>query len=256
MGYDGVQTISLPIEYPRRVGETKSVDKWVKSALNLLFPQFCINCKTLGFSLCPDCTKKLRGELIDFPLCFICENLCINGETHKACSPKSNMSRFFAPYLYKGVAKKILQSKSKNPLLIKYLLGNADQSDYMEFLMKTDLIIPIPPSPKYLNPRLIEPTDIIAEHISNTLHKPIYKALYKSPMAKQQKKLDLSKRMFPKIQIRKDAFKLMKNKRLLLVDDVCTSGSTLNISAGILRSYGAAEVNGYALARDLRYNRA
>ncbi len=256
MGYYTPETIGFADEYPRRTDENGRVDKLLKSALNLFFPQFCINCKRLGFSICPDCIKKLPDEQIDFPLCFTCENLCINGETHKVCKPKSYISKFFALYIYKGITKKILQAKSKNPLLIKPLLENTQSIEITKAIFKTDLIIPIPPSPKYLNPRLIEPTDIITKYISTAIQAPIYKALYKSPLAKQQKKLNLSKRMFPNIQIKREAIPLIRNKKILLVDDVCTSGSTLNISAKILKSYGALEVNAYTLARDLRYNRA
>jgi predicted amidophosphoribosyltransferase len=61
--------------------------------------------------------------------------------------------------------------------------------------------------------------------------------------------------MNPNIRIKREALQLIRNKRILLVDDVCTTGSTINTSAKLLKQFGSIDITAYALARDLRYNR-
>ncbi len=248
MGHVNGKTIGLNAAKALTGSKFRSVDNPRKSFLNLLFPKVCIGCKRFGYEICPSCAQHLTECENDFPLCIVCENLCSSGETHKFCRRYSHISNFTYTYSYQGIAKRILRQKSSRPEQIKVLLRPVTMHS------KPDLIIPIPPSPKHLKPRIAEPVDVIAEYISVVLNIPIYKALYKAPFSKQQKRLSASARQKPSIYLKKESIPIIRNKHILLIDDVCTTGATLNTSAKLLKNFHANKVTAYALARDLRYN--
>lgn len=226
----------------------------LKSILKLIHPQFCINCGSPPSPICKNCLAKSHQEEIDFPLCINCENLCTNGKPHLICASNTPINKFLASYRYSGIVKKALQKKNKNPALLKDLLSQTKTIDLIKSFGNIDLIVPVPPSPRYTDPRIIQPTDLISNEISKILDLPICKALRKSPLSKQQKRQSLTQRTSPKVTINPKQALTARARRILLVDDVCTTGATLNTSAKTLIKAGAIEVAAYALCRDLRYN--
>lgn len=227
-----------------------------------IFIKVCPGCKKIGEDICKTCTKNLYDSRIDFPICIRCENLSINGKTHLACKKNTFIDQFFCPYPYQGITKKIIRLKGRNKKALNSSLKSQPNKELTREISEfnPNLIIPIPSTPKKFKPRLVEPAFIIAGYIQAGLESfqappQISYALYKSPLSKQQKDLNVHQRQNPKIKLKAGQQNLLNRKRILLVDDVCTTGSTLNIAAKLLKTLGATEVAAYTLARDMRYNR-
>lgn len=253
MGLFDMETIRYKYANARSHNQTHYVDNLLKSILDLLYPRFCQACGALGHDLCPTCLTKADTRAIDFPLCFVCENLCLNGKTHEICKRNCPISQYVFTYAYHGIPKRVIQLKRKSPHILKILLTRPSNLRALIRLYPVDLIIPIPPSPSHFSPRISEPVDIISKYICQYIKTPVYKALYKNPTATQQKLLGVTQRQNPSIRIKREAIYRIRNKKVLLVDDLCTSGSTLNFSANLLRQFGAKDVTAYTLARDLKY---
>lgn len=92
---------------------------------------------------------------------------------------------------------------------------------------------------------------ILSDYIGDCLGVPSYRTLIRTRNTAQQASLGLSKRQ----SNTSGAFRIfskrrIENKRLLLVDDVFTTGSTLTAGVNVLLKAGAAEVSVITVARD------
>jgi len=115
-----------------------------------------------------------------------------------------------------------------------------------------DVIIPMPYHWRKLLMRGHNPSAILARQISAALLTPILHPLKRSKATQSQQSLNKEQR---KQNVRK-AFTLnpnvqasIKGKRILLVDDVLTTGATANEAAKVLKRFGAKSVIVACIAR-------
>ncbi len=115
----------------------------------------------------------------------------------------------------------------------------------------TDVIVPVPLHPSRLRERGFNQAEIIGQAIALTRNvKMETKAIQRVTPTSPQSRLPLPER---RANV-SDAFSpgprsaSVRGRRVLLVDDVVTTGSTLGACAVVLRSCGATSVNGAALA--------
>ena len=90
--------------------------------------------------------------------------------------------------------------------------------------------------------------ELIAEGLSEAMNIPVKRLLVRDTNGSSQRKLGRRER----ISSVKGIFSASAGAgslRLWLIDDVCTTGATLESCAWSLRGAGAAEVLGYAFAR-------
>ena len=113
------------------------------------------------------------------------------------------------------------------------------------------LIMPVPLHPKRLRERGFNQSLLLARHVSRALHIDLdFLSLRRVRYTPPQASLAKSERK----QNVRGAFELknqdaVKGINILLVDDVVTTGNTLNECARILRKGGARKVFGLSLAR-------
>lgn len=125
----------------------------------------------------------------------------------------------------------------------KFLGENLDKS-LSKILDKFDIIIPVPQHHKKFSKRIFNPPTLLAKSIARKIGKNvILDVLVKEKYHKIQGDMTIDKR----IQNVKDTFcvqnlKKICKKRVLLVDDVYTTGATGNECAKILKANGAMEV--------------
>ncbi len=117
-----------------------------------------------------------------------------------------------------------------------------------------DLITSAPISKKRLNERGFNQAQLIAEELASKLNKPFKKLLKKIKDTKKQARSSFQQRL----SNLSDCFRVespyrdfVKNKTILIIDDVISTGSTLNECAKTLKASGAKQVIGVALAQSL-----
>ncbi|MCM1315177.1 MAG: hypothetical protein NC205_03600 [Prevotella sp.] len=106
---------------------------------------------------------------------------------------------------------------------------------------KIDIIIPVPLSEGSRRKRGYNQSLLIAEAVGAEINKPVWCSVCKIRETKEQKTLSKAGR---KLNLR-NAFQVTENisgKRILLVDDITTTGSTLSEVAMLLRKNGAEDV--------------
>jgi ComF family protein len=122
--------------------------------------------------------------------------------------------------------------------------------------LDADLIVPVPLHSSRLRTREFNQSLLLADRLGRHLQRPVSATdLIRSVVTEPQTSLTRSKRL----RNLRRAFTVanatrFEGRRVVVVDDVFTTGTTLNECAKVLRSVGAASVTGLTLARTMDTN--
>jgi len=195
--------------------------------LDIIYPpkNNCIVCESEFVGLCPLCKSKIQKVKED--------------------------EEFFSYGYYNGVLKKlILEFKYKQNFVAGKILAELLYDVIKNKKIEIDCIVFIPSSKKAIKERGFNQCEYLAKEINKSLKLKICKDLIKAKNIKEQKLLSKEDR-FKNI---KGAFSLktnknIKNKRVLVIDDVVTTGATLYECEKLLRENGASEIKILTVAK-------
>jgi ComF family protein len=240
----------------------------LKPFIDLIFPPRCAICREF---LWKDRAEKDNIELlfcrpcfdgfseITSPICTVCGRpFTSRAEEDHPCEDCLRKRHFYdtvrAPFLYEGgIMQAIHQFKYTGKSHLAGSLGPLLAS-YVKVRMETTaecLTIPVPLHPKRLRERGFNQSLLLARHVASLLGTELdFLSLRRIRYTQPQTGLKSEER---KRNVRK-AFEIMnqevvKGRIVLLVDDVTTTGSTLNECARVLKRAGAERVFGLVLAR-------
>ena len=228
--------------------------KLLGNTKDYLFPLFCLGCDLEGVWLCEDCIKKI--SLNGVWCCPVCHRDGRVGFCCEQCDKKSALERHVAATTYKesSLAGRLISAykyeyaedvKSALSRLVRVFL-----LEYKDHFLDFDMVIPVPLHKRRFAERGYNQAKIISGILADELCLGSENLLKRNRATKQQVKLSRAERL---VNV-KDAFEIRKEvdlsgKKILLVDDVYTTGSTMNECAKTLRGSGALNVVGFSLAR-------
>ncbi len=220
-----------------------------KNLLDVIYPPICIVCGNSVYehgSICSKCWECIN--FISDPQCQICgfpfDFQVIEGAICAGCAyKKPYFSKARSVFLYDENSQKIITN-------FKY----RDKTEYSSFfsrwmvrigsnmLDECDFIIPIPLHPLKLFLRKYNQASLIANELhKHSKKKVLYNAIIRIKYTTKQASL-VRKNRFKNIKgafrINKKYIKLLEGKNILLVDDVITTGATINECAKSLIKQG------------------
>ena len=228
--------------------------------LDLLFPKTCLGCGQEEFYLCPDCLKKIT--INKDSLCFICGQRTLNNQTCPPCQKKTKLAglliasqwdnlllrQMIYEYKYKFV-KDLAQPLSQ--IIIQFLINN--RPEFLQSKTSELILTPVPLHPRRLVWRGYNQAEILAQEIGKYFNLPVIKLIERIRPTLPQANINNQKERQKNIKM---AFGLaaknqipMANKIIILIDDVCTTGSTLEECAQVLTPLKIKEIWGLVLAR-------
>jgi len=217
--------------------------------LDLVFPPKCV-CGKWGTLLCDRCFR-----LIDFKAtqtCPICRKISENGKTCRSCRSRSQLTGVMIFGEHKGVIKKMIWEYKYG--FIKELADPLSEIICLKFKKfieeKKPILTFVPASKKRMKWRGFNQSELLALEIGKRSRLEVVCLLSKDNDSKSQVGLSRKERL--KNMKGKFSFtgSRVKNKRVIIIDDVYTSGATLEECALILRKNGFREVYGLVLTRD------
>jgi len=228
--------------------------------LDLIFPKICLSCSQEGDFLCQNCLESI--PLVEKFTCPVCGRLSLYGKTCENCRRKTALAGLINATSYKNPvverAIKLLKyeyikslSQNLSVLLIKVIKNSYFLTNNFSEPLSSFLIIPVPLHRQKFLDRGFNQAELIAQKIAEEFDLKLRNdLLIKIKNTRSQTDLKETER---KINIQ-GAFavknkKEIKGKIIFLVDDVFTTGSTLNEAARVLKVAGAKEIWGIALAR-------
>ncbi len=117
------------------------------------------------------------------------------------------------------------------------------------YLDSYNYVIPVPLHNKRKRERGFNQSEIIAQQLPIQLYQPLKRMLYTKPQAELGRAERLTN-IIRAIQLRDTNDSLLPEANVLLIDDVCTTGSTLQHCARILRIAGCNNVDAAVIALD------
>lgn len=222
--------------------------------LDLIFPKYCVGCGQEGFWICPECQKKI--VLIKKPTCPNCHRLTKNGRFCPRCRKKSYLtSVLVAAYYQEGPLKEAIHTfKYEGVFDLKEDLGNLlIKTMENANLPKTTIIIPVPLHRHRQAMRGYNQAELLAKIIGDDFHFPLAKNILTRKKTKHTQ-VELSGKArrlnVQSIFSYTGENRLLKGKTILLVDDIYTTGATLQECAKVLRrDAGAKRIWGIVLAK-------
>jgi ComF family protein len=235
----------------RRIGE---------AALSLLYPPHCAACGAetpAGVHLCARCAATARR--IEAPFCrvcsqpfdgaisapFTCQN-CAERTLHFGCA--------VAPYRSRGVVREFIHRfKYDREFYLRLPLAEWAAEGLADERLRAqpfDGFVPVPLHHARFREREFNQAEEIARLLSRRTGIPLLKALRRVRYTSTQTVLDRHERM----ENLRNAFRVRHSpdvlqRHLVLVDDVFTTGSTVDECARVLRQAGAASVRVLTIAR-------
>lgn len=226
--------------------------QWLWTGLDWLLPPHCGGCGKEGTRWCANCQRETA--LINPPICARCgnsqqaEGTCARCKEHPPIYSVLRSWAFYSGPLRNSIHRlKYNHDIALGDLLARPLIDCLEVSGW-----SINIIVPVPISLSRKAERGYNQAALLARPIAlrfGVNYCP--KALIKTRETRSQVGLNLEERRKNVHGAFESDQQVVAGKRVLVVDDVTTSGATLNACADALRTAGAMEIYCLTLARAL-----
>ena len=215
--------------------------------LDLVYPPACAICRKSGSFLCEACEKALpRAGGSRCPRCWL-------PDSGPHCEPSPVFQALRSRYRYEGDVRKLVhrlkfarQSSLAEPL--GALLAETVRAEGGE----ADALVPVPLRPMGERERGYNQAALLAREIGKQLEIPVVDALERRGKSSAQAEAKSAEERRLNVEgvfaLHRDA--AVNGKHIFLIDDVATTGATLDACARALLEAGAATVAAVTLARE------
>jgi ComF family protein len=191
---------------------------------------------------CAKCSEPFPGAITQTFSCANCENRVL----HFDCA--------VAAYRSRGLVRRLVhQFKYAKQRHLRHPVAGWLRETLHDPRLRSrhfDLIVPVPLHPARQRERGFNQAELLADLLAPSMNLPTHSLLERTRSTTTQTAYDRAERM----ENLHGAFRLRKNRdvrglRVLLIDDVLTTGSTLSECARVLRKAGAVSVHAATAAR-------
>lgn len=224
----------------------------IEKVLDLIFPPTCFGCGISGSHFCGSCLRKCLKARHFY--CVMCDKPSKMGETHTQCLHPHAPLSIFRAYEYKGLVRTcIMRSKYRAKLFASLKVISEEAAALAgkyRIEYKGYVVVPIPLSAKRARERGFNQAHLIAHTVAKT-----FSLICQESMLVRNKETKAQHK-----KTRQDRFENLKNAfvdsgktdgaKIVLVDDIYTTGATLLEAARTLYQAGAAEIRCFTLAKE------
>lgn len=235
----------------------KKINKIIDFCLSFIYPERCAICDDVisyeAGGICAECIKKIK--LIDHNRCYKCGKQLmqdVEEYCHDCKKISHNFDRGYSLFTYAGdIKESIYRFKYANRRRYAKFYGDMISKElYSEIKsLSPDALIPVPIHKKRLKKRGYNQAELIADEIGLRMGIPVLKNyIIRTKYTKPLKLLSAIERQ----NNLKKAFKIAQNdvklESIVIVDDIYTTGSTVDEISGILKGAGVKKVYFVSLA--------
>jgi len=232
-----------------------------KNFLNLIFPIKCIICDSYKSQrdVCSDCWGNI--SFITKPCCFICGiSFSYENDEKAICghcvAKKPAYNKSISILKYDEYSKKIIHKfkYQDNLHLLDYLVSLMNNLG-VSIISQADYIVPVPMHKYKLLKRGYNQAALLAMRIAkknNIKYLPELLIKKKNTLAQADLKKDQRVNNIKNtIVINKKYVNLISEKKILIIDDVITTGATIDECSNIIRKYNPSSILVLSLAKSV-----
>lgn len=225
--------------------------------LPLLFPRRCPVCEDIvmprGALICPDCERQLH--FLSEPICQICgreilseeEELCENCKRHRFLFVRSLALLGYNDVAARSISR--IKYTGAREFLDYYGRAAAERCGEKIRRMAVDALVPVPVHASRKRKRGYNQAEVLAEVMGRELGIPVYSAaLFRNKKTAASKELNAAERLKNLMSAFYAGTIPVDLRRVLLVDDIFTTGATMEACTRVLLEAGVQEVYCFALA--------
>jgi len=219
------------------------------SLLNVVLPPVCAGCGRVGELFCDDCRAAIRW--IEAPVCLNCGRpISQRREQCRTCQAlPTGLEQIRAATLHVDPVRTVLHKlKYEGFFGLAPTLGQLMVEAWTTWVQDVDLVIPVPLHQRRRWDRGYNQSELLAKTLTRAINMPsIPGALSRHRYTRPQIGLTVQERRDNVSGAFEAEAQLVRGKRVMLVDDVLTTGSTLSAAAAALYNAGASAVTAYCL---------
>lgn len=226
------------------------LQRWGGLLLDLVFPPRCVNCTRVNQTLCQTCLATV--QTIASPVCLRCgvplrtaHAACPDCRTHPPTISRIQSACWHEGALREAIHALKYKRRRDVALPLARLLGTALSTSTVQY----DLITSVPLHPMREQERGYNQAELLAQHAAKGYHLPYQRILQRTRATEDQVGLDAPARRANVANAFTADASQCADKTVLIIDDVCTTGATLNACAAALFQARAQAVYGLTVAR-------
>ncbi len=221
--------------------------KLLETIISIYAPLECVGCAAEGEILCPNCIPLLPAP---DSRCYRCNRTTKHGRTCALCRADSALVSANAATIYQDVAKElILKLKFSRVQAAAEIMATIMAQQYSHLVAEDVLIVPVPTATKRVRNRGYDQAVLIARSFARQTGRRYCPLLLRVGSQEQigAGKVQRQQQLHGVIRVKRPD--RVRGARILLVDDVMTTGATLEAAAGGLVQLGAKAVGSLVFAR-------
>lgn len=216
------------------------------SLLAIIAPHNCLNCGREPYLICVHCRHLLKPPLQS---CYLCLHFTSGGQICTRCKVHTPLDSVYAVSRYEGVSKQLVWSLKYSGTQSAAKLIASELTRVLPYKNRESwVIVPVPTASRRARQRGYDQANLIARELSRLTGLPCRKLLTRHGQTHQVG----ASRGQRKSQLR-GVFRVKATVKLptkvILVDDVLTTGSTLREAAKVLRHRGVEHIEAAVFAR-------
>ncbi len=232
---------------------SRSAARMAEAALDLVFPKRCYVCGRDGRYLCDACRQELPS--LHRPFCLLCAQPLQRALPYcRRCQEQPlHIDGIRSPYLMEGPVRNMVHALKYNGVRsLAQPVGDLLAQFALQEQLKADVVVPVPLHHRKERERGYNQSLLLARACSASMGVPVAddalrRLRYTPPQARsadsEERRANVSNAFAAETT-------LVRGKRVLVLDDVCTTGATLEACAIALRDAGGTSVWGLTLARE------
>ena len=223
------------------------------AALDFIFPPYCVGCGREGAFICPACRQSLPRIIP--PVCPRCGRPHSSGVLCPDCIRwQTAIDGIRSPFRFEGVMREAIhQLKYQNLRTLAAPLAGMLQEYLIDSPLDIDVLVPVPLHRKRLRERGYNQASLLAKELGKLINTPIVddvliRQRHTPPQARTATVEERTHNIADAFACRGNG---LRGRRVLLLDDVATSGTTLDACAMVLKASGVDSVWGLVMAREI-----
>jgi competence protein ComFC len=236
--------------------------------LNIIYPTECLGCGKNGQLVCSECLLSIAPlETQECPNCrassefgTFCNKTCRERFLKVDCFFDHLIvcSKYDKTSLLKKLIERLKYKFSEeltddlSSLLQACVSSSASSPELINFFdqlfVEGVFVIPVPLHKKRLRDRGFNQAELLARSLGRPIFDVMIRTVYTPPQAHLNRRNRL-RNLTGAFILKKGQDELVAGRSVILIDDVCTTGSTLNECAKVLKQAGASKIVALVLAR-------